>query len=128
MKDGYNGLLEVVGGAARDTQGQAVYTGIVRSVSPLTVETGGVLLSGADLLVNVQLLAQTGGRTIVNLKGSVKGQCDGCDQGGEVTFAMTEGAATATVTQGGVLTVGCRVALVTADRDKFIILCKVVTV
>lgn len=128
MKDGYNGLLEVIGDTARGTQGQAIYTGIVRSVSPLTVETGGVLLSGGDLLVNSQLLLQSNAKTIGNIKGNIKGQCDGCDQGGDVTFTMREGAATATITQGSTLTAGCRVALVTADRDKFIVLCKVVTV
>lgn len=120
--------MEVIGDTARGTQGQAIFTGIVKSVSPLTVETGGVLLSGGDLLVNSQLLLQTNAKTIADIKGSVKGRCDGCSDGGDSTFTITEGVSTAAVTCMGVLTVGCRVALITADQDKFILLCKVVTV
>lgn len=86
MDDAYNGLLEVISGTAKEAQKQAVYTGIIRSSAPLTIETGGVLLSREDLLLNEQLLWHS--------------------------TAMDT---------------GCRVVLVTADSDKFIVLCKVVS-
>ena len=54
-KSGANALLEVI---RRSSEGSkpTVFTGTVRSVSPLTVETAGVTLTATDLLVNARLL------------------------------------------------------------------------
>lgn len=54
--DPYLTIVAQMRGAAIETMRQAVFTGKVLSVSPLMVEVGGIVLSGADLLVNSRLL------------------------------------------------------------------------
>ena len=99
----YSAMLNVIRSDADERSSPAWCLGVVTSVAPLTVQTGGILLSGNDLLVNYQLRANA---EVVSFSG---------------------GTLTAQGLFGGVLTVGDQVAMLrSADADTFIVLCKVV--
>lgn len=54
--DPYLTIVAAMRGTAKAAVTQTVFTGVVLSVSPLMVETGGLVLSGDDLLIDRRLL------------------------------------------------------------------------
>ena len=104
-----------------------VRTGVVVSVSPLAVNTGGITLSGADLLVNADLLPRTRSVKLTEPSGTIKGDATGAANGA-LTVEFQEAEAIFTETeQNGALAVGNRVVLLTEDNNVFVVVCKVVS-
>lgn len=103
-------------------------TGVVVSVSPLAINAGGIPLSGADLLVNADLLPRIRQVRFTEPSGTVKASATGAASG-KITLDISEADIVCTQTeQGGTLAAGDRVALLTEDNDVFVVVCKVVSV
>lgn len=116
----YNRFVQEIRGVAAGEQRTFFRTGVVTCTDPLMVETGGIVLSGSDLLVNTGLLQKTIGVALTELGGTMRmnGTEETVEQG-TLTGVMTE--------QAGSLTMGSRVAMVTDDGETFVVLCKVVS-
>ncbi len=122
----YSAMLNVIRSDADERSSPAWCLGVVTSVAPLTVQTGGILLSGNDLLVNYQLRANAEVVSFSEVSGTLPGSVD-CDKGSMTALTVSGGTLTAQGLFGGVLTVGDQVAMLrSADADTFIVLCKVV--
>nr|PZN08199.1 MAG: hypothetical protein DIU64_10940 [Caldicoprobacter oshimai] len=92
-----------------------IYQGKVIKVSPLTIKTAGLLLSGNELMVNSMLLRQK--VTITNISGNLAAQEHLSIAGGELAAELTPD-----------FQVGDTVLLLTTDQQLFYVLCKVVSV
>lgn len=104
-----------------------VRTGVVAGVAPLAVSTGGITLSGADLLVNADLLPRTRQVRLTEPDGTLKGSASGAANG-TLTLDLEDANALCTATeQGGALAFGDRVVLLTEDNNTFVVLCKAVS-
>lgn len=100
--------------------------GVVVTVAPLTVQTGGIILSGTDLLVNYQLRANTEAVALSEVSGTLVGSVD-CEKGSITALTATGGTLAAQGLFGGVIAPGDRVVMLRdADAQQFIVLCKVV--
>ena len=103
-----------------------VRTGVVVGVSPLTVSTGGITLSGADLLVNADLLPRTRQVRLTEAEGIIDGDASGAANG-TLTLGLQEVDIICTAAeQDGALSVGNRVVMLTEDNNVFTVLCRVV--
>lgn len=98
-------------------------TGIVTALAPLTVQTEEMTLSAGDFLVNAALLPREIPISAELEEGSLKTNCSVSSQEIEQDI---EGSCAGTVRLSGGLTVGDRVALCSADGQRFILLCRVV--
>ena len=104
-----------------------VRTGVVVGVAPLAVNTGGITLSGADLLVNADLLPRTRQVQLTEPEGTIEATATGAASG-TVILDLEEADALFTETeQGDTLAVGDRVALLSEDNSVFVVVCKVVS-
>ncbi len=115
----YAGILEVVRTDADARSASPWVIGTVAATAPLTVMLGGIPLSGADLLVNPQLLPHEETAALSELKGSLEGS---------PAVSVTNGSLGGKSLLGGVLVPGDRVAmLASADGQQYVVICKVVS-
>ena len=101
-------------------------TGVVVSASPLAVNTGGITLSGADLLVSADLLPRTRQVKLIEPSGTIEGKASGAANGTLSIELQTADAIYTAEEQNGALAIGDRVALLTEDNNTFVVMCKVV--
>lgn len=122
----YSGILGVIRRDADDRRCAAWRLGVVVSVAPLSVKTGGQVLFGGELLVNYQLRANTEPVKLSEAKGAFTASTD-CSEGSITTIDVTDGTLEAVGLFGGVLVSGDQVAMLQSeDQQQFVVLCKVV--
>ncbi len=122
----YMAMLNSINQQAQAGMFPPVRTGVVVGVAPLAVNTGGITLSGADLLVNADVLPRTRTVKLTEPIGTIKGDATGAANG-VLTVDLQEAEAIFTETeQDGTLAVGNRVVLLTEDNNVFVVMCKVV--
>ena len=119
--DPFQEMLHVMGHAVAQGKTCPVRTGIILSLSPLTIQTGDLLLDSNDLLINPKLLARS---STVSATG-VSGTADLSLEGGLGT-GVTNGAFSMTAHLPCELAVGDSVVMITPDDENFIVVCKVV--
>lgn len=117
----YQAMLSVMGGEAGRQFLPMVRTGVVVSVSPLTVQSGDLTLDAGDLLIDPRLLAREREVTASDLEGTA----DFPSPPGTGT-GFSNGSASLTAQLPGELAAGDQVALITPDGERFIVLCKAV--
>ena len=114
----YAGILEVVRTDADARSTSPWVIGRVAAVAPLTVMLGNLPLTGADLLVNPQLLAHEETAALSELKGNLEGS---------PAVSVTGGSLVGKALLGGVLAPGDLVAMLAgADGQQYAVLCKLV--
>lgn len=114
----FAGILDVVRTDADERSMSPWAIGTVAAVAPLTVMLGNLPLTGADLLVNPQLLPHEETAALSELKGSLEGS---------PAVSVTGGSLEGKALLGGVLAPGDLVAmLASADGQQYAVICKVV--
>ena len=126
MSNPYQELLEIFRGQANAPA--SFQTGVVLTVSPLTVAAGGVVLSAANgLLVSTDLLPRTRKTKITNPESAFEAEVKGA-MSGQLTIATEKLEAEIKVEElEGSLVAGDMVLLATADQNIYIVICKVVS-
>ena len=121
----YNVILNTVRRDVAERSRSPVRLGTVLTVAPLTVQTGGLVLAAADLLVNPDLLAYgEAGAALGGLTGSLNVTAS-CSDGGSInSIAVNSGSLTASLSHPGRLAVGDRVVLLSEDDQVFYLICK----
>lgn len=122
--------MAMLNGVKKQAQAGAfppVRTGVVVSVSPLAVNTGGITLSGSDLLVNADLLPRTRQVQLTEPEGIIEAMATGAASGTLILDLEEAGILCTAVEQDGALAVGDRVVLISEDNNVFVVLCKVVS-
>lgn len=120
-------MLNSIKKQAQDGMIQPMRTGVVVSVSPLVVSTGGITLSGSDLLVNADLLPRTRQVQLTEPEGTIEAMATGAASGTLILDLEEAGVLCTAVEQDGALAVGDRVVLLSEDNNVFVVLCKVVS-
>lgn len=122
----YSAILNTI---RKDTNEQSTASwclGIVKSVVPLVITTGGIDLYGKDLKVNRQLLPNPEQVQLSGLTGALSATTD-CATGAMTQLNVSSGTLLASGLFGGVLVPGDQVALLQSpDGQSFVVLCKVV--
>lgn len=122
----YMAMLDGIRQRAQAGTFSPVRTGVVVGVSPLAVNTGGITLSGTDLLVNFNLLPRIRQLRLTEADGVIDGDASGAANG-TLSIELQEMDIVCTAAeQYGALSVGNRVVLITEDNNVFIVLCRVV--
>lgn len=125
-----NPYMAMLGSIKQQAQAGAyppMRTGVVVSVSPLAVNTGGITLTGGDLLISADLLPRTRQVRLTEQSGTAKGDASGAANG-TLTIELQEADIICTIAeQNGTLAGGDRVVLLTEDNNTFVVLCKVVS-
>ena len=123
-----NPYVKFLGAMRDEARGQMpeVYRfGTVESVAPLTISTSGILLSKDDLLINAGITERTETISMSETSGDLAGTINGNSS----TFYISGGNMSTTASIELSLTKGDNVLLIPIDdNQKFIILCKVVSV
>ncbi|ACL22805.1 hypothetical protein Dhaf_4810 [Desulfitobacterium hafniense DCB-2] len=120
----YTRLLETMRGEAKEQLPTSYRLGKVVNVNPLKVSTSGIILSGDDLLINGGIARRTEALSMSELSGNLTGTFHG-DTG---NLAVSGGSMSATAGIEGSLAEGDTVLLISLeDNQKFIVLCKVVS-
>ncbi len=122
----YMAMLDGIKQRAQAGAFSPVRTGVVVGVSPLAVNTGGITLSGADLLVSAELLPRIRELRLTEANGIIDGDASGAANG-TLSIELQEMDIVCTAAeQDAALSVGNRVVLLTEDNNVFIVLCRVV--
>lgn len=125
-----NPYMQMLNGIKKQAQAGSfppVRTGVVVSVAPLAVNTGGITLSGADLLVNADLLPRTRRVQLTEPEGTIEAAATGAANGTIILDLEKADVLCTETEQGGTLAVGDRVALLSEDNNMFVVVCKVVS-
>ncbi len=122
----YMAMLDGIKQRAQSRTFSPVRTGVMVGVSPLAVNTGGIMLSGTDLLVNFNLLPRIRQLRLTEADGVIDGDASGAANGTLIIALEETDILCTAVEQNGSLSVGDRVVLLTEDNNLFVIACKVV--
>ena len=123
----YMAMLNSITKQAQAGMFPSVRTGLVVGVAPLSVNAGGITLSGPDLLVNADLLPRTRQVQLSEPEGTIDAVATGAANGATILDLEEADIICTAVEQDGTLAVGNRVVLLSEDNNVFVVLCKVVS-
>lgn len=108
-----------------ETTRPALRMGVVTSAAPLVVQAGGIALTGADLYVNRLLLGYGEPVSLLNVAGTLNAVND-CPECSMSRLEASGGTLSTSISHGLGLAAGDTVALLTADDQTYVVLCRVV--
>lgn len=125
----YTGIRSLIRNEMQGLLRPGTHTGVVASLTPLTISVEGVPLSGKDLLVNADLLPRARPVALSGVGGALSGSCGGRGDcaGGPADWSVSSGSLSGALAErAGTLAIGDRVILLGDDGAGFVVLCKVV--